>query len=364
MAWLGKVSLGGFSDLAGAVNKLSESVKNIEKNFDSALGLEEKPDSGEGHSDSGIWPLATERRALFDPVMAFMGHKEDISAIEAAGRPESPKHPSSDEKHDEVPEEGSTKSISETVSLLDEENTDFESKRDSQSAGSPSVVPEEHDEGKTEAESNCPHSETDCPAMGNNEGPTYVAAEALPNEGKEVAASDEPESEKSGQTTGDGIEKSDANIIILTENSPQESELQADLEKHETDAEKLVDSSAEPTDMPYNAPGTVEADSPLKVAVNVSQDENTKEHSSNSVSYGEDHDKSSDSWPRSMNSSNESLEVGSQGKELDNQEQPLTSTQHMPNSNGSFEEFEKLKKDKKLMEAALHGAARQAPGEG
>lgn len=50
MAWLGKVSLGGFSDLAGAVNKLSESVKNIEKNFDSALGLEEKPDSGEGNA--------------------------------------------------------------------------------------------------------------------------------------------------------------------------------------------------------------------------------------------------------------------------------------------------------------------------
>lgn len=47
MAWFsGKVSLGGFPDLAGAVNKLSESVKNIEKNFDSALGFEEKSDPG------------------------------------------------------------------------------------------------------------------------------------------------------------------------------------------------------------------------------------------------------------------------------------------------------------------------------
>ncbi|KAK8551233.1 hypothetical protein V6N12_039884 [Hibiscus sabdariffa] len=35
MAWFsGKFSLGGFPDLAGAVNKLQESVKNIEKNFD------------------------------------------------------------------------------------------------------------------------------------------------------------------------------------------------------------------------------------------------------------------------------------------------------------------------------------------
>lgn len=48
MAWFGKVSLGGLQDLAGAVNKISESVKNIEKNFDSALGLEEKRDGEEG----------------------------------------------------------------------------------------------------------------------------------------------------------------------------------------------------------------------------------------------------------------------------------------------------------------------------
>lgn len=47
MAWFsGKVSLGNFPDLAGAVNKLSESVKNIEKNFDTALGFEEKSESG------------------------------------------------------------------------------------------------------------------------------------------------------------------------------------------------------------------------------------------------------------------------------------------------------------------------------
>ena len=46
MAWLGKVTLGNFSDIAGAVNKLSESVKNIERNFDSALGFDDKAHSG------------------------------------------------------------------------------------------------------------------------------------------------------------------------------------------------------------------------------------------------------------------------------------------------------------------------------
>lgn len=45
--WSDKLSLGGLQDIAGAVNKISESVKNIEKNFDSALGLEEKRDDTE-----------------------------------------------------------------------------------------------------------------------------------------------------------------------------------------------------------------------------------------------------------------------------------------------------------------------------
>ncbi|KAF3779259.1 Golgin candidate 5 [Nymphaea thermarum] len=74
MAWLGKVSLGGFPDLAGAVTKLSESVKNIEKNFDSALGLEEKPDAAE---ESGSSWVSSETKTIFNPVMAFMGQRTE-----------------------------------------------------------------------------------------------------------------------------------------------------------------------------------------------------------------------------------------------------------------------------------------------
>jgi hypothetical protein len=60
--WSGKVSLGGLQDIAGAVNKISESVKNIEKNFDSALGLEEKRDDEEGTYDTG--PLMLQSSVL------------------------------------------------------------------------------------------------------------------------------------------------------------------------------------------------------------------------------------------------------------------------------------------------------------
>ncbi|GAB2293529.1 hypothetical protein Dimus_027736 [Dionaea muscipula] len=83
MDWFsGKVSLGNL-DIAGAVNKISESVKNIEKNFDSALGLEDKSESST--EASGAWPSATNRKVLFDPVMAFMGQRGGEETVESEG---------------------------------------------------------------------------------------------------------------------------------------------------------------------------------------------------------------------------------------------------------------------------------------
>ncbi|KAM7475977.1 hypothetical protein LguiB_023220 [Lonicera macranthoides] len=92
MAWFsGNISLGNFADIAGAVNsKISESVKNIEKNFDNALGFEEKSDAA-STEESGLWPSATDRKALFEPVMTFMGRKEEESSVESSDKPESSK---------------------------------------------------------------------------------------------------------------------------------------------------------------------------------------------------------------------------------------------------------------------------------
>ncbi|KAG8388344.1 hypothetical protein BUALT_Bualt02G0115900 [Buddleja alternifolia] len=85
MAWFsGKVSLGNFPDLAGAVNKLSESVKNIEKNFDNALGIEEESDDTASNSEaSGLWPSAMDRKTLFERSMGFMGQKDGESTVES-----------------------------------------------------------------------------------------------------------------------------------------------------------------------------------------------------------------------------------------------------------------------------------------
>ncbi|BAT91611.1 Golgin candidate 5 [Vigna angularis] len=103
MAWFsGKKSWGNFPDLAGAVNKLQESVKNIEKNFDSALGFEEKAESS--NEDAGSWPISTDTKAIFNPVMAFMGNKSEESAEEMSEKDESSQRDSETEKLPEVPE--------------------------------------------------------------------------------------------------------------------------------------------------------------------------------------------------------------------------------------------------------------------
>ena len=69
----------GSLDSAKVVNKLQRSVKNIEKNFDRALGLEDKAQSNNEASAS----CSTNTKALFDPVMSFMGHKMEEDMVES-----------------------------------------------------------------------------------------------------------------------------------------------------------------------------------------------------------------------------------------------------------------------------------------
>ncbi|KAL0441518.1 UNVERIFIED_CONTAM: Golgin candidate 5 [Sesamum radiatum] len=114
MAWFsGKVSLGNFPDFAGAVNKLSESVKNIEKNFDSALGLEEKSDATGSSSE------ATDRKALFEPIMGFMGQKGEEGIVESSEKPNSSK-PTSPVKDEPVKNDSSANHASEEISYEEE----------------------------------------------------------------------------------------------------------------------------------------------------------------------------------------------------------------------------------------------------
>uniref|UniRef100_A0A2P2LT10 Golgin candidate 5 n=1 Tax=Rhizophora mucronata TaxID=61149 RepID=A0A2P2LT10_RHIMU len=127
MAWFGgKVSLGNFPDLAGAVNKISESVKNLEKNFDGAFGLEDKPSDSTSTATAtadGLWP-----------VMTFMGQKSEDHNAESSWKSKSP------QKLDKVEEKQPDISAAQQTSV--EEKIKVEEKSEN--------VKEEKDDGHSE----------------------------------------------------------------------------------------------------------------------------------------------------------------------------------------------------------------------
>ncbi|XP_010430055.1 PREDICTED: golgin candidate 5 isoform X3 [Camelina sativa] len=127
MAWFsGKVSLGGFPDLTGAVNKFQESVKNIEKNFDNALGFDDKSEESAPAEASSMWPPAVDTKSLFDPVMSFMGNTSDDKpdTLEDSVSTDNPSLiEGTEEKEEEEEEEGS-------VNLATEEAVSVEAKKE------------------------------------------------------------------------------------------------------------------------------------------------------------------------------------------------------------------------------------------
>ena len=75
---------------------------------------------------SGIWPSASDRKALFDPVMTFMGRGGESDEAEQSGNGESPEDPSPTVR--EIPStELPTASVAGTA-VSSEENEASESK--------------------------------------------------------------------------------------------------------------------------------------------------------------------------------------------------------------------------------------------
>ncbi|KAL3632975.1 hypothetical protein CASFOL_025959 [Castilleja foliolosa] len=124
MAWFsGKVSLGNFPDFSEAVSKLSEGVKNIEKNFDSALGLEEKSDATASTSEaSGIWASSTDRKAIFEPIIGFMGQKGEENNTSKLLEKTDSSNSASHVKAEQVENDSSDNNVSEKNSFQEDES--------------------------------------------------------------------------------------------------------------------------------------------------------------------------------------------------------------------------------------------------
>ncbi|KAJ4832064.1 hypothetical protein Tsubulata_043704, partial [Turnera subulata] len=380
MAWFsGKVSLGNFPDLAGAVNKLSESVKNIEKNFDTALGFEEKPESSSSEA-SGLWP-----------VMSFMGQKSDDSGSDSSGKSGSPERLSTaeeDKKQDSAAEKKKVDKESEAVNEEhDKENSGIKEKKDDATSVHPdaNVEPEpESEKVPIEPPENIAQDTKTVDSVEIvqqkelSEGQTAENLESVEftsgtimvdhvDDSKPV--NDESHNVVDVQESSD--EKKEQTGETVEETSPLQIELSTDSQA-EASGDNLAEASSdtqpeESTDSQAKALSDTGAEAATDASglqpVSAKDAEITPESSSSLVLPPND---TSDAVSESSSHDNDTdVKVLGEDRQvtdgdMDTQELRLSSASNKSDSIDYAVELEKVKKEMKMMETALQGAARQA----
>lgn len=350
--------MGNFPDLAGAVNKFSESVKNIEKNFDTALGFDEKPETSS--SNEGLWP-----------VISFMGHKsEGGSPTESSGKPESPRKQLKPEEEVGVETERSVHSATNEV-YADEQKASPKTEKDDEhpdTAESLDFVVSEH--GKVDSESYIMPGDPSESTIQNVD-----SSEPTENQQQKVTldlgTSEETESgeSKSGPFEADQVEiitslhdESD-NVADARQSKDEEKKEESNYEE-KSQAEEMVETSspvqAEVSSTIRDEVGTESSDSQ---SVSAEETERARELLSPSASSPNAASETV-SAPVSPEHSekDKAVEVDQQANDsgIVNEEQRLSSEANVSVSADSVYELEKLKREMKMMETALQGAARQA----
>ncbi|CAL9159421.1 unnamed protein product [Musa hybrid cultivar] len=358
MAWLGKVSLGGFPDLAGAVSKLSESVKNIEKNFDSALGLDEKHDSGD--EGSAKWTSASDGKGIFEPVMAFMGNKGEEGPSKASVKEESLEHPPSAEESEKIPS-------AETTALSDKGIEDSTSKVDDTDSNNASIIanePGELDEISAVVGSSHSQDETETSLSGSKEGADLppVFQHKVDADGD---ASNNSQPGDSQLQIAESVEPNVNSVFHAPEGLQHASDSQGSHVKNETEAEQLVDKgSPKHSNVVVSVQESLEKEASVSIIpVGIMKHDHPNEFSDNNVpkpiGNEQDQNEASESVSHDDDASLKSAKLSSEAMLVEAENDNAVSN-NVPNSVNSFAEVEKVKQEMKMMEAALQGAARQA----
>ncbi|KAH1207459.1 Golgin candidate 5 [Glycine max] len=386
MAWFsGKNTWGNFPDLAGAVNKLQESVKNIEKNFDSALGFEEKGESS--NEDAGSWPIPADRKTLFNPVMSFMANKSEETTEEMSQKDEYSQQDSETEKSPEKPksldhtpvaegndtletdntmhmepEENTTKEENKVVKEEDGEHTESadgtvaqnldHGKEENHLLELPVELPESPVE-KLESSDSVEHSQEKEIADPGSSG-SLVSVQFMPsNLGDNVVEGVTTESGESHDIS-DGHENSQ---VETKEESKEEERVQAEQsEKRNSSVQPEASSDSENRD---------DTDTSILQSVTSEETNNTDQSNIEHLSSVTPPNESSKVVTDMFSPENETTAKENEREHLahdvetDMKERHLSSERTMSDS-GSMLELERVKREIKMMEAALQGAARQA----
>lgn len=377
----------GNLDLAGAVNKLSESVKNIEKNFDTALGLEDKSDSTTNEA-SGLWPSTTDRKALFDPVMSFMGQKSEETAEESVEKAESsksilptgkivedsaestsqrdvvPKEPK-EETNDIIEETKSAEEAIEEAQNVDEKpNQMISAEEENEEARAVDVKLDSAMETKIElGEQRSVAGPDERKAEINSLAEASKVNEHHQETSPEILQKNIPEEESSeklelvASQSSNAFSQSEVGIPLLVD-SQKNTDNDREQKKEVTEESAPVESQDASSDRADSGRPSV-SDS-----VTACEGGSFEEHSSRSF-LGDQHideglKRVSDSVMPEHESVSRPVEATQGGDEVDMKEQRLSSGSNSSDVTYSVVELEKLKKEMKMMETALQGAARQA----
>ncbi|KAK4269365.1 hypothetical protein QN277_022529 [Acacia crassicarpa] len=385
MAWFsGSNSWGNFPDLAGAVNKLQESVKNIEINFDSALGLEEKSESS--NEDTGSRPIDTDKKSLFNPVMTFMGNNSEESTEETAGQPESSQqkpvsedvkektepldHPtiaegkegvvSDNAAHTETEEIASGEekkliAVEEGHKLIESENGTIMQKSDHETEGNqlPAMLADSSEPTIQNAE--C--SVSDDSPQENEIGEVENTASLVPVQLKPVyLGQDQLDGSLSEQSESHGVTDVQDNFQVKTEEERKEERVQ------EAIVEQVPPLQPEESG---NSKGGDETKSPVLHSVAVAETDSINQSHDEHLTNVSPQNESFNVPPTLGLHENEAIVRAIEGDhvvsdvETDEKEQHFSSVTDKSDSD-SLLELEKVKTEMKMMETALQGAARQA----
>ncbi|XP_076902744.1 golgin candidate 5-like [Bidens hawaiensis] len=320
MDWFsGKVSLGNFPDLTDAVNKISAGVKTIEKNFDNALGLEDNPDAASSTSKasgtSGLWST---------DLMSFIGKKdeEEDENSESSEKPESSSHLLKSPEHE-------TDVHAMTTSEHDESDVK-------------TLNPEEHqernitvtEEAESRADTNIvdelAHEITDIALKTNDEQNPNIGISEEPS----VEHPDQLEPTEHKSTEHESTSSEDQ----VTGTAPESNEVGPPLDLQKAENEPKIQ-EAEVT--MQEASETERVDVAADVASEVSEP---------AIQVSDD---ASEMVPEVVSNTNAS-EHGTDIKELS------SSGRNLSENSAAIAELEKVKREMKIMETALLGAAKQA----
>lgn len=388
-------------------------------------------------SASGLWPSSTERKTLFDPVMSFMGQKNEDDTVESSQKAESSKSPPEVEKSSvepESPPKADKLSVeAESPPKVEQSSVEPESppevKKSSVEPESPQhpyaveekigvsetlphsateqtdaeeneVAEEEKDENhaesaeetktlisepeKSESESHLVPVEAPEPTIKNAASSDFVGSQEE-NKISEVGPSDISESAQGklgAVDVGDVEEVSAAqpseshdNVDVHENVDDQKAHKENDNEIA-TQAGDIVEmvSSIEPEELTDSLPGNVTEPSAIH-SVTTEVTDSTGGSSTNQLpsvyTSNEASDVSSESVFKQRGTIIEEPEIGHRvdDNEANYNEQRLSSGEksdssvagaNVSDASNAFLELEKMKKEMKMMEAALQGAARQA----